>query len=128
MNCDMEAKGIVLRELSCLTCRRAPRAGPAELPPRPTPHRTCQLRRQFSSRSTPAGAAGKLRLQFSSRSTPPELPDCRRSFGIVLPELSRRAAAESPRRSCSSAGPQNLSYALIGEVGVDSLKETYYGV
>ncbi|CAL8355584.1 unnamed protein product [Boreogadus saida] len=42
------------------------------------PRRTCQLRQQFSSRGTPAGAAGKLRPQFSSRSTPPELPDCRR--------------------------------------------------
>ncbi|CAL8314790.1 unnamed protein product [Boreogadus saida] len=37
MNRDMEEKGIVLRELSCRTCRRAPRAGAAGLPPRPTP-------------------------------------------------------------------------------------------
>ena len=62
----MDEKGIVHRELSCRTaaelptpelpdCRRASPAGP------------------FSSRRTPAGAAGKRRRQFSSRSTPPEI-------------------------------------------------------
>ncbi|CAL8261132.1 unnamed protein product [Boreogadus saida] len=33
----MEEKGIALWELSCRTCRRAPRAGAAGLPPRPSP-------------------------------------------------------------------------------------------
>ena len=47
----MEEKGIVLSELSCRTA--------AELPPPVF----------FSSRRTPAGAAGKLRQQFSTRST-----------------------------------------------------------
>ena len=149
MNRDMEEKGIVFWELSCRTAAELPAP---ELPDcrQAPPRRTSQLRRQFSSRSTPAGAAGKLRRQFSSRSTLPELPDgfdgvvARRQSGstapgvqslsppclllrtatrLLSPKQSSRErdcthGAElppnSPRRNCSYAGPQNLSYALIG--------------
>ena len=51
----MEEIGIVLSELSCRTATELTPAG------------------LFSSRRTPAGAAGKLRLQFSSQCKPLEL-------------------------------------------------------
>ncbi|CAL8254667.1 unnamed protein product [Boreogadus saida] len=71
LNRDMEEKGIVLWELSCWT---AAVPSPLEL---------------FSSRSTPAGAAG-LRLNchrsFNGSSAPgvhlPELPDCHRQLRL----------------------------------------------
>ncbi|CAL8335985.1 unnamed protein product [Boreogadus saida] len=87
MNGDMEAKGIVLRELSCRTAAELPppelrasaavqlpeyTAGAAELPLAEAP--AGGARQRSSPRR--GGAAGKLRRQFSSRSTPPGLPNC----------------------------------------------------
>ncbi|CAL8403918.1 unnamed protein product [Boreogadus saida] len=94
MNRDMEEKGIVLQELSCWTCRRAPSsrkasaavqlpeytAGAARLPPK--------LQRRpdgFDGGQTAAEASTAVRFGGS----PAEK-------GIVLPELSYRAAAEFP--------------------------------
>ncbi|CAL8394346.1 unnamed protein product [Boreogadus saida] len=77
MNRDMEVKGIVLRELSCRTCRRAPRAGAARLPPRPTP-------------AGPASFGGSSAPGVH----PPEQPE---SFG-------RSSAPGVQPRSCQTAG------------------------
>ncbi|CAL8358382.1 unnamed protein product [Boreogadus saida] len=97
MNRDMEEKEIGLRELSCRTAASA-----AVEAVRPLP----KLRRQCGS------SGGVLR----------EL-NCRRSFLAARRQSGRErdctpgAAGlplSSPGRSCSSAGPQNLSYALIG--------------
>ncbi|CAL8253677.1 unnamed protein product [Boreogadus saida] len=71
-----------------------------------------QLRCQFSSRSTPAGAAGKLRRQISSRSTLPELPDCRRSFSGGRTALTSAGLPPAAVRSYgggSSAAVRQLS-------------------
>ena len=93
------------------------------------PRRTCQLRRQFSSRSSPARAAGKLRPQFSSRST---LPDCRRdlpppelpaSAAVQLPEYTRRssrkasAAVQLPEYTAGAAGLPAAGRLQWGELG-----------
>ncbi|CAL8358517.1 unnamed protein product [Boreogadus saida] len=103
MNRDMEVKGIVLRELSCRTCRRAPRAGAARLPPRPTPAGPCQLRRQFSSWSTSAGCSRKASAAVQLPGTTPELPDCRPD-GFDGYQLPASAAVGGGSRQSTPAG------------------------
>ncbi|CAL8398631.1 unnamed protein product [Boreogadus saida] len=119
MNRDVEEKGIVLRELSCRTCHRAPRAGAAGLPPRPTPAGPSSFGRSsapgvhppeqpesFGRSSSPGVHRQSCRTAAAASAADRRLrrrPDCHRSFGgspaekgIVLPELSCRAAAEFP--------------------------------
>ena len=97
----MEKNGIVLTELSCRTA--------AELPPPELPK---HLRQSGSSSGGSSAAVRQLSsvstIPFPSMSPP---PDCRRSFSG---SGGGSSAAVGKR---SSAGPQNLSYALIGGGG-----------
>ena len=143
MNRDMEEKGIVLRELSCRTaaelsppdlpdCRKTRRSFSGSLASG-VHRRSCRTAAEALAavRSGELGGspAAQLReynpflLHVSSSGLPLKL---RRQSAALAGGARRQSGRErdctpgaelppsSPRRSCSSAGPQNLSYALIG--------------
>ncbi|CAL8372699.1 unnamed protein product [Boreogadus saida] len=118
-------------------CRRAPRAGAAGLPSElPAARRRSfsggvllELNCRQSFAAAPAGVLRELKspagvARRQSGSSAPGVQS-RREKEIVLPEAGAELPPSSPRRSCSSAGPQNRSYALIGgELGSGSFSTT----
>ena len=118
MNRDMEEKGILLRELSCRTaselptpelpyCRRAPPAGPASFGGSSAPGvHPPEQPESFGRSSAPGVHRQSCRTAAAASAADRWLrrrPDCHRSYGgipaekgIVLPELSCRAATEFP--------------------------------
>jgi hypothetical protein len=105
MNRDMEEKGILLRELRCRTASAAVRlhSSPAGVARRQSGSSAQGIQSLsppflFLRSATEAPAGGARRQSGRVRDCTP---------GAELP-------LSSPRQSCSSAGPQDPSYALIG--------------